>query len=157
MSQKQIFFNSLKGQFTTKDAFLKFNFLKKYNTERVTHASLSVIGSTGTYHEPRGISNRTIFEARKGLTSVFHPIFGGIFLFGGTSQTTISTIETFNEETFEYQKLVEGRPTYYTTQSSLATAKQPSSIKTKNQGGTQRKENSLHFKETPSVRDYQTV
>ena len=84
MYQKQIFFNSLKGQFTTKDAFLKFNFIKKYNTEKVTHASLTVLGSTATYHEPRGISNRIIFEARKGLASVFHPLVGNIFLFGGT-------------------------------------------------------------------------
>ena len=38
--QEQIFFNSLKGQFKGKDAFLRFNQIKKHKTEKITQAHL---------------------------------------------------------------------------------------------------------------------
>ena len=47
--------------------------------------------------------------------------------------------------------------TYYSSQSFSAIAKQPSSIMKKSLGGTQHKENSIHFKETPNVQDYQSI
>ena len=117
-SQEQIFFNSLKGQFTSKDAFLRFHQIKKYKTESISHAELTPLLSKLDPYEGR-ISKRNIFEARKGLTATFHPTIGSVFMFGGVGRKPISTVENFCEDTLEFSKVKDGRQMMYQYNSNM--------------------------------------
>ena len=101
----------MKGQFTSKDAFLRFNQIKKWKTESITQAQLTPLLANVEQYEGR-ISRRNIFEARKGLTATFHPQIGSVFMFGGVGRTPIAHVENFCEDTLEFSKVGEGRPTY---------------------------------------------
>ena len=81
----------------------------------ITHATLTRLGGNHSYIEPRSISQRNIFTARKGHCSAYHPITGHVYIFGGISQKAISEVTSFNEDTREFNQLVEGRPTYAST------------------------------------------
>ena len=100
--QDQIFFNSLKDQFRTKDAFLRFNQIKKHNTENITTAELTPLFAKLDISESR-ISNRNIFEARRGLTALFHPLIGSVFMFGGLGRFLMNKIENFQEDNLEFR------------------------------------------------------
>ena len=60
-----IYFNSLKGQFKTKEHFLMFNQIKKQERTPVTRARLKTLFSMGEVSEAR-INEKNIFCARKG-------------------------------------------------------------------------------------------
>ena len=103
LSQEQIFFNSLKGQFKTKEAFLRFNEIKKHKAEEVDRALLYPALDKIATMETR-ISQRNIFEARKGLQACFHQGIGSVFMFGGVGLHPVSCVENFNEDNLEFTK-----------------------------------------------------
>ena len=101
--QEQLFFNSLKGQFKSKEAFLRFNQIKKHKTVKITKAELRTVQAEQDM-ECR-ISQRNIFESRKGNAAVYHPLYGMVFLYGGVGLKSYQRLERFDEDTSEFLQL----------------------------------------------------
>ena len=126
--QDHLYFNSLKDQFTSKDAFLRFNQIKKHKTEMITHAIMKPLKVHKDMFEGM-ISKRNIFEARKGLAAVFQPLLGSVFLYGGIGQKPFQIIENFCEDNIEFTKLGEKKLSGHARHLSMQTQQNKTALK----------------------------
>jgi len=149
VGQDQIFFNALKDQFHTKAAFLRFNQIKKYMTEQITHANLKLLEPNHDTFDGR-ISIRNIFQARRGAASIFHPLINSVLVYGGVGPTKhFIEIENFLEDTIEF-KVLDDRCLLKNVSAVKALERRPSIKQTAN---VRHPKASLNFKDQPTVHD----
>lgn len=79
---------------------MRFNQIKKHKTTKITEADLKVVQPLLDM-EGR-ISQRNIFESRKGNAAVYHPLYGMVFLYGGVGLKSYQRLERFDEDSVEF-------------------------------------------------------